>query len=87
MPVALPYDVRLRLLRVTDGRTDGQFGINMVGWAPAIRFNQERFNSHTRTDQTRLLTQLDVHDEIRQADRQSGRQQNGAENGAANNGK
>ena len=32
MPVALPYDVRLRLLRVTDGRTDEQFGINMVGW-------------------------------------------------------
>ena len=32
MPVALPYDVRLRLLRVTDARTDEQFGINMVGF-------------------------------------------------------
>ena len=32
MPVALPYDVRLRLLRVTDARTDEQFGINMVGY-------------------------------------------------------
>ena len=31
MPVALPYDVRLRILRVTDGRTNEQFGINMVG--------------------------------------------------------
>ena len=35
MPVALPYDVRLRLLRVTHGRTNS-FGINMVGWRCAL---------------------------------------------------
>ena len=40
MPVALPYDVRLRLLRVTHGRTDGQFGINMVG---SLRYNGVRY--------------------------------------------
>ena len=37
MPVALPYDVRLRLLRVTDARTDEQFGINMVGFKHMYR--------------------------------------------------
>ena len=40
MPVALPYDVRIRILRVTHGRTDGrtdeQFGINMVGLTSAF---------------------------------------------------
>ena len=44
MPVALPYDVRLRLLRVThtrtDGRMDGQFGINMVGLAGVVACGQ-----------------------------------------------